>query len=227
MRKLLVVLLVVLLNSFTGSSISETSLNTNKEITIENYLKSERISINSVGYNYLLNNFNIANSYLPTSLPLEETGLKRISSLFGLRRHPILKRNLMHTGIDFSGELGTPVLASADGVIEKVTYSAGYGNMVIINHGDNITSTYAHLKSFNVKEGDKVKVGQCIALLGNTGTSTGPHLHFEVSVNGKQINPLLLLFDKLPKKHSQIISKMSNIKNSLIHENNKYTSGPA
>lgn len=224
MRKLLVFFLVIMLNSFTDASISNNSLNTNRKLAIENYLETKRISINSFGYNYLKNNFKITNSHIPTSLPILESGLKRISSLYGMRKHPIKKRKLLHTGIDFSGVEGTPILASANGTIEKVTYSAGYGNMVIINHGNNITSSYAHLKSSNVKVGDRVEVGQCIALLGNTGTSTGPHLHFEVRVNGNPINPLSLLFEGKTKK-SQIISKMSQIKKELSNENYKYTSG--
>lgn len=96
----------------------------------------------------------------------------------------------MHKGMDISRELGTDVVACLDGTVKSRFYEKdGYGNVVIIDHGNGVESRYAHLNSFNVKIGDKVKAGNKIASVGSTGRSTGPHLHFEVRINNKPVNP--------------------------------------
>lgn len=118
----------------------------------------------------------------------------RISSKFGMRRHPILGYNKMHKGVDFAAGSGTPVYAAGNGVISKAGRHGGYGNYVRIRHRDGISSAYAHLKGFasGIKNGVNVKQGQVIGYVGSTGRSTGPHLHYEVLKNGKQINPLAM-----------------------------------
>ena len=113
-----------------------------------------------------------------------------ITSKFGYRNHPIYKRSKFHAGVDFASKRGTPVLATADGVVVFSGWQSGYGRMVEIRHMDGLKTRYAHNQKNLVKEGDMVKKGQTIAKLGSTGRSTGPHVHFEVRKNGQAVNPL-------------------------------------
>jgi len=112
----------------------------------------------------------------------------RLTSPFGMRRHPILGNTRMHQGQDFGAGHGTTIRAAADGVIISASRNRGYGNVIIIDHGGGMTTVYAHCSSFIVKSG-RVKRGQPIARVGSTGLSTGPHLHFEVRINGRAVNP--------------------------------------
>ncbi len=114
---------------------------------------------------------------------------------FGMRLHPILHVRLMHEGIDIEAEVGTPVHATGDGVIEYVGQRGGYGKVVEINNGFGYSTLFGHLSRFLVKPGQEVKRGQVIALSGNTGLSTGPHLHYEVRRNGVHIDPASFFFD--------------------------------
>lgn len=113
----------------------------------------------------------------------------RISSGYGMRFHPVLKRNRMHTGIDFAASAGTSIKAAASGVVVSAGYFGGYGNAVIIDHGGGIATLYGHCSRVFVSSGQRVSQGQRIAAVGSTGLSTGPHLHFEVRVNGRPVNP--------------------------------------
>lgn len=115
----------------------------------------------------------------------------RISSGYGMRRHPVLGYNKMHKGIDFAAPRGTPIFAAGDGVIDKIGRNGGYGNYIRIKHNGTLQTAYAHLHRFakRMKKGTRVKQGQVIGYVGSTGRSTGPHLHFEVIKNGKQTNP--------------------------------------
>ncbi|MBN2852473.1 MAG: peptidoglycan DD-metalloendopeptidase family protein [Clostridia bacterium] len=109
---------------------------------------------------------------------------------FGMRIHPIFKDWRMHTGIDLGAPYNANILAANDGVVLKAGYSSGYGNRIVIDHGGGIATLYAHATTLLVHEGDKISQGQVIALVGSTGNSTGPHLHFEVIVNGVQVDPM-------------------------------------
>lgn len=115
----------------------------------------------------------------------------RVSSGFGLRKHPVLGYNKMHKGIDFAAPRGTKIFAAADGVIDKKYYSSSYGNYVRIRHTSGIKTAYAHMKGFakGLSNGGRVKQGSVIGYVGTTGRSTGPHLHYEVLKNGRQVNP--------------------------------------
>jgi len=113
-----------------------------------------------------------------------------ISSGFGYRMHPILKRDHLHTGVDFAGKRGTPIVATADGVVIFSGSELGYGRIVKIRHMNGLVTCYAHNQKNLVKKGDLVKKGQVIAKLGSSGRSTGPHVHFEVRRHGKAINPM-------------------------------------
>jgi len=117
----------------------------------------------------------------------------QITSPFGVRRHPVFGDMRQHSGIDIAASHGTSVVAADSGTVITSTYNSSYGNYVVISHGNGMTTLYAHLSSRSVSQGATVSRGQQIGLIGSTGISTGPHLHFEVSVNGSRINPRLKL----------------------------------
>lgn len=117
----------------------------------------------------------------------------RYSDGWGVRIHPITNELEFHTGIDVANEIGTPVYATADGIVRLVSYENGYGKRIIVTHNESYETQYAHLYSFQVGEGDRVRKGQIIGLMGNTGMSTGPHLHYEVIENGDKVNPIPFL----------------------------------
>lgn len=140
----------------------------------------------------LLNN-NI--SYIKGKWPLEK--YRYISSGYGYRTHPITKKLNFHNGIDIPAPQNTSVLASDDGIITFAGYKNGYGNLVEIEHFDNKKTLYAHNNSIVVNIGEIVKRGQVIAKVGSTGNSTGNHVHFEVRINDKRINPLYVISSDL------------------------------
>ncbi len=116
----------------------------------------------------------------------------RISSPFGKRRHPILKRTIVHWGVDYAAPSGTAIYAGGDGVVQVAKYNGGYGNYIKIRHNSEYSTAYGHMKSFakGIRPGVRVKQGQVIGYVGSTGRSTGPHLHYEVVQNGRRVNPL-------------------------------------
>lgn len=117
-------------------------------------------------------------------------GHNRITSRYGYRTHPIFKTNKFHAGIDVGAPLGTPITAADSGIVISTGWQGGYGNTVIVSHGNGISTLYAHNSAITVSVGDYVDKGDTIALCGSTGYSTGPHLHFEVRLNGSTTNPL-------------------------------------
>jgi murein DD-endopeptidase MepM/ murein hydrolase activator NlpD len=116
----------------------------------------------------------------------------RMSSGYGMRRHPILGYTRMHRGVDFAAPTGTPIYAAGDGRLARVGRYGGYGNYVRIEHGDGYATAYAHLSRFadGMRSGRRVEQGEVIGYVGSTGRSTGPHLHFEVLKHGRQVDPL-------------------------------------
>lgn len=135
------------------------------------------------------------NESVPGIKPVEGS----ITSEFGMRVHPIRRAKLFHAGVDISVSPGTTVRATGDGVISFAGWDGGYGQKVTITHGYGFRTTYAHLSKAIVREGQRVHRGDIIALSGNTGMSTGPHLHYEVLKNGMNVNPVSY-FDGSPDK---------------------------
>lgn len=146
---------------------------------------------------------------IPAILPLKETEIKYISSFFGHRPDPIYMVTKFHSGIDFSAQLGTEAYATGDGVVEDLERNEwGYGNMVIINHGFGYKTRYAHLQKFAVRKGQKVKRGQLVGYIGNTGKTTGVHLHYEVLKNDTPIDPIHFFYSDLtPDEYEQILEQ--------------------
>lgn len=147
---------------------------------------------------------------IPAIMPVKDVDIYRISSHFGYRTDPFYKVQKLHGGIDFSGPMGTKIYCTGDGVVEQVALgSNGYGNYILVNHGYGYKTRYAHLQKALVKKGQKVTRGENIALMGNTGKSTAPHLHYEVIKNDKAINPVDFFFDDLTPEEYETILELS------------------
>ena len=170
---------------------------TGKIIYASMYVNGEEINL----YNFKFNNsedfYDIKGKSITKSLMKTPINGARLSSSFGMRKHPILGYNKMHRGTDFAAPSGTPIMASGSGTVTRARWCGGGGNCVKIKHNSTYETIYAHMKAFakGIKEGRKVKQGQIIGYVGSTGLSTGPHLHYEVLVNGKKVNSQRL---KLP-----------------------------
>lgn len=156
-------------------------------------------------------------SSIPSIMPISVKDLKGTPSGFGYRTHPIYKIVKMHTGMDFNAAIGTPIYATGDGVVERADAEAsGYGNHVVINHGFGYETLYGHMSKIMVSPGQQVKRGEVIGLVGNTGTSSGPHVHYEVIRNGNKINPISYYFlDLSPVEYQQIIQQSSQSNQSF------------
>ncbi len=146
-------------------------------------------------------------SCIPAIMPVKDVDIYRISSHYGYRTDPFYKVQKLHSGIDFAGPIGTHIYCTGDGVVEKVIKgNGGYGNNIIVNHGYGYKTRYAHINKAYVKEGQKVKRGEHIADMGNSGKSTAPHLHYEVIKNDKAINPVNFFFNDLtPEEYDKIL----------------------
>ena len=144
----------------------------------------------------------------------------RLSSPFGMRKHPIDGFNKMHKGTDFAAPMGTPIMASGDGVVKKAGWCGGGGNCVLIRHNSTYQTIYAHMKNFalGIRSGVRVKQGQVIGYVGSTGKSTGPHLHYEVIFNGKRVNSqtLKLPSGKILKNKEREIFEIQRIKTDIL-----------
>ena len=148
---------------------------------------------------------------IPAIQPIPNKTLKRIASGFGYRVDPIYKTRKMHKGLDFSAPKGTKIYATGDGVIHMVKRDRwGYGTHIIIDHGYGYTTLYGHMSKASVKKGENVKRGQVIGLVGSTGKSTGPHLHYEVAKNGVQVNPVGYFYNDLTSDQYEEIVKLSS-----------------
>ena len=132
--------------------------------------------------------------HIPAIQPVSNKDLKRTASGYGYRIDPIYKTTKFHQGMDFSANIGTPVYATGDGKVIKAGWETGYGNLIQVDHGFGYVTWYAHLSKYKVRPGQKVVRGEVIGEVGNTGKSTGPHLHYEVHVKGKVQNPVNYYF---------------------------------
>lgn len=147
----------------------------------------------------------------PAIQPVPEKYLRTMASGYGVRLDPIYGTSKFHEGMDFSAPVGTPVYATANGRVKTASWQGAYGNMVEIDHGFNYTTRYAHLSKLIARAGTEVKRGDLIGLVGNTGKSTGPHLHYEVRHRGAPQNPVhYYFFDLTPEQYDEIISLAEN-----------------
>ena len=146
--------------------------------------------------------------HYPAIQPVAKKDFKRISSGYSYRIHPIYKINKFHYGMDFVAPVGTPVYATADGIVEMAGKNLGYGNYVKINHGYDYETAYGHLNSIGVRKGQKVVRGQIIGTVGNTGISTGDHLHYEVIYRGKTVNPINYFADDITADEYQMMLRV-------------------
>jgi murein DD-endopeptidase MepM/ murein hydrolase activator NlpD len=146
-------------------------------------------------------------SSIPAIQPVSNKDLTRVASGYGWRIHPIYKTEKMHTGMDFTAPIGTEVYATGNGVVDKVEMDGrGYGNNVLINHSYGYETLYAHLNKYIVRPGQKVSRGDLIGYVGNSGTSTGPHLHYEVRKNTNPVNPVNYYYNDLsPEEYEKML----------------------
>ncbi|MFM2196508.1 MAG: hypothetical protein RL092_2108 [Bacteroidota bacterium] len=146
-------------------------------------------------------------SCIPAIQPVNNKDLKRMASGFGYRTDPIYKTTKFHAGMDFAASVGTEIYATGDGVVVRADADAsGYGNHVRINHGYGYLTLYGHMSKISVRPGQKVKRGDVIGLVGNTGKSVGPHLHYEVHKNNEAINPVNFYYNDLtPEEYARMI----------------------
>ena len=194
----------------SGYSNSDLIINTTKKIdqlTKQLYLQSK--SFDEIIE--LAKNKSKMLASIPAIQPVANKDLKRMTSGYGYRIHPIYKTRKMHYGMDYSAKVGTEIYATGDGVISKVKRSKrGYGNYVKINHGFGYETLYAHMSKYIVKKGQKVKRGEVIGYVGNTGISTAPHLHYEVRKDNKKINPVNFYFNDLtPEEYEKMLELAS------------------
>jgi len=149
---------------------------------------------------------------IPAIMPISNNDLTRTASGWGWRIHPIYKIRKFHYGMDFTAPTGTEIYVTGDGVVERVETSLrGYGKNIVIDHGFGYKTLYAHLSGFNVRKGQKVKRGDVIGFVGSTGTSTAPHLHYEVYKNNQKVNPVHYYFNDLtPEEYDKMIFISSN-----------------
>jgi murein DD-endopeptidase MepM/ murein hydrolase activator NlpD len=151
---------------------------------------------------------------IPSIQPVSNKNLNRIASGFGYRIDPIYKDRRLHAGLDFTAASGTPIYATADGVVRDAGFNTGgYGNRVLINHGFGYETTYSHMYKVKARVGERVKRGEVIGYIGNTGKSTGPHLHYEVHRNGVAVDPIYYFYNDLTPAQFDRILKLAAASN--------------
>jgi murein DD-endopeptidase MepM/ murein hydrolase activator NlpD len=208
----------------TGGSIKKfLNVNNNVALVTNSYTKLEslfsRLKVQKKSYEILFNKAQLNSERLlhtPAIIPISNKDLSRIGSGFGQRLHPILHIIRPHKGIDFHAAVGTPVYASADGIVTKAEYSTTFGNVVQLDHGFGVSTVYAHLQTIKAKPGQKIVRGEEIGLVGNTGLSVGPHLHYEVHLNGIEVDPVNYFFNDLtPAEYEKVVEIAQQYKVSM------------
>jgi len=190
----------------------------NEKLVVETATKintlQKQLYIQSKSYDELIqlsNNKSAMIAAIPSIQPVANKDLKRAAGGYGMRIDPIYKVPRMHEGMDFSVPVGTEVYATGDGVVVDRGRDGEYGNAIVIDHGFGYTTRYAHLSAFNVQKGEKVKRGEVIGKAGNTGKSTGPHVHYEVRKGGRALNPVNLYFNDLTAdEYAQLVNISDN-----------------
>lgn len=199
-----------------GFNNSDLVINTSKRVDII----SKELAIQSKSLDEILKLAKEKNKLLaaiPAIQPVKNEQLKRLASGFGYRSDPFTKVRKMHEGMDFSANIGTPIYATGDGVIERADNTvSGFGNHVVIRHGFGYETLYGHLSKYNCRAGQSVKRGNIIGYVGSTGRSEGPHLHYEVHKDGKVVNPLNFYYGNISAAEYVIISKMANQENQSL-----------
>ncbi|UOF94477.1 MAG: M23 family metallopeptidase [Bacteroides sp.] len=143
---------------------------------------------------------------IPAIQPISNKNLKRIASGYGLRMHPVYKIYKMHYGVDFVAPTGTKIYSTGNGIIKDININRSYGLCVVINHGYGYKTLYAHMSKVIVRKNQIVNRGDIIGLVGNSGLSTGSHLHYEVYKNGKNVDPALFFFNDIsPDQYDEMI----------------------
>lgn len=151
---------------------------------------------------------------IPSIQPISNRSLNRIASGFGYRIDPVYKDRRLHTGLDFTAPAGTPIYATADGVVKDAGFNTGgYGNRVVVNHGFGYETLYAHMVRIKARVGTRVKRGEVIGYVGSTGKSTGPHLHYEVHKNGTILDPIYFFYNDLTPAQFDRILKLAAASN--------------
>jgi len=190
----------------------------NTELMITTHQKLEKIRrqiyIQSTSYDEIedmIENKTKMLASLPAIQPISNKDLRRMASGYGYRIDPVYKTRKMHHGMDFTAPTGTEIYATGDGVVERAKWNRmGYGYHVIINHGYGYQTLYAHMSKIIAKPGKKVKRGELIGLIGNTGKSTAPHLHYEVHKDNIKINPVYYYYNDLtPEEYDRMIELAS------------------
>ena len=156
-------------------------------------------------------------SAIPSIQPIKKSDLTRMASGFGYRTDPFNKSRKMHSGMDFTAPRGTPVYAASDGKIVRAdSRSTGYGKHIRIDHGFGYVTLYAHLSKYNVKRGQKVKKGDVIGFVGSTGRSQAPHLHYEVQIDKKRVNPINYYLGNLSPDEFDELLRLANQENQSL-----------
>ena len=188
----------VMSDNLLGSEIDSTLNNLKARI------EYQRNSYNDI--ETLIKNQDVKISSIPAIQPVSNKSLTRIASGFGMRIHPIYGIAKMHNGLDFTAPQGTPIYATGDGTVKESGPGTGTGNHVIINHGYGYETVYMHMVRIKARQGQRVKRGEVIGWVGNTGASTGPHCHYEVHINGNPVDPVYFFFNDLtPEQYDRVL----------------------
>jgi len=201
-----------------NAALSSTELNESiqtKIIELKGRMKTQRASFDDLAD--MVKNKEVLLAATPAIQPVSNKNLNRLSSGFGYRIDPVYKTTKMHAGLDFAAPQGTPVYATANGTIKFAGNAGnGYGNHVIIKHGYSYETLYGHLYRIKARRGKAIKRGEVIGWVGNSGKSTGPHLHYEVHKNGRPLDPIYFFYNDLNPEQFDRMLKMSAASNQSL-----------
>lgn len=195
--------------NYEGYENSDVLINTAKKLDI----LSKQLVVQSKSFDEVINlvkNKEKMLASIPAIQPIALDELTRFGSAFGYRIHPIYKYSKMHYGVDLTAPTGTEIHAAGDGVVVRADFAGGYGRCVRVNHGYGYLTLYAHMSKMNVRPGQKIKRGDVIGYIGSSGLSTSPHLHYEVRINSKWVNPVNFYHNDLSDEEYDEMIKMSS-----------------